>query len=174
MCAAAGSYPGSEAGSGSSISGSGPKAPPAAFNQIEALITQTLGAGGPGGDWKQVDECWVLYPPEGQQPKALVHFVGGAFVGAAPQLAYRPLLEALAARGALVSKDRQGWACRASMTPRCNQGHNVVLRASVQAIEGCVCALVSGAWPPLETHGLHAPHGALQYGLLGPIIYMQL
>ena len=46
----------------------------------------------------------MLYPPEGAEPKALVHFLGGAFLGAAPQLAYRPLLEALAARGALVSR----------------------------------------------------------------------
>ncbi len=115
VCAAAGSYPGSEASSGSSSSSSGGlKAPPAAFNQIEALITQTLGAGGPGGDWKQVEECWVLYPPDNQQPKALVHFIGGAFVGAAPQLAYRPLLEALAARGALVRRQAYlfwWWCC---------------------------------------------------------------
>lgn len=48
--------------------------------------------------------CFVLYPPEGAgEPRCLVHFIGGSFVGAAPQLAYRPLLEALAARGALVS-----------------------------------------------------------------------
>lgn len=53
----------------------------------------------------------MLYPPEGQEPKCLVHFVGGAFVGAAPQLAYRPLLEALAARGALVSGQGQGHCC---------------------------------------------------------------
>ncbi len=44
----------------------------------------------------------MQYPPEGAAPKALVHFVGGAFVGAAPQMAYRPLLEALAERGAMV------------------------------------------------------------------------
>lgn len=78
-------------------------APPAAFNKLEALIGEAFGTGGPGGDWKQVEECWVLSPPEGQAPKCLVHFVGGAFVGATPQLAYRPLLEALVARGAMVS-----------------------------------------------------------------------
>jgi hypothetical protein len=44
----------------------------------------------------------VLFPPAGRQPEAAVHFLGGAFVGAAPQLAYRPLLEALASRGVLV------------------------------------------------------------------------
>jgi hypothetical protein len=44
----------------------------------------------------------VLYPPEGRAPEAAVHFLGGAFVGAAPQLAYRPFLEALASRGVLI------------------------------------------------------------------------
>ncbi len=48
--------------------------------------------------------CFVLYPPEAAgEPRCLIEFIGGSFVGAAPQLAYRPLLEALAARGALVS-----------------------------------------------------------------------
>ena len=47
--------------------------------------------------------CFVLYPPEGAEPRCLVQFIGGSFVGAAPQLAYGPLLEALAGRGALVS-----------------------------------------------------------------------
>ena len=73
----------------------------ATFTNLERLISDTLGGGGPGGDWREVEGCWVLYPPEGA-PRILVHFTGGAFVGAAPQLAYRPLLEALAARGALV------------------------------------------------------------------------
>ena len=36
-------------------------------------------------------------------PKAVIHFVGGAFVGAAPQLSYRLLLESLAAKGLYVS-----------------------------------------------------------------------
>ena len=103
ICAAAGSYPGSSSGVNGGVTSGYPRAPPAAFNQLESLISQTYGTGGPGGDWRQVEECWVLYPPNGVQPKALVHFIGGAFVGAAPQLAYRPLLEALAARGALVS-----------------------------------------------------------------------
>lgn len=34
-----------------------------------------------------------------------MHFLGGAFVGAAPQLAYRLFLESLASRGVLVSEE---------------------------------------------------------------------
>ena len=86
------------------------------FRSVEALITRTLsgGAGGSGGGgnvnrWRQVEGSWVLHPPPAQPgapparpPQAVISFLGGAFVGAAPQLAYSPLLEALAARGAIV------------------------------------------------------------------------
>jgi UDP-N-acetylglucosamine enolpyruvyl transferase len=40
----------------------------------------------------------------GTVAEAVVHFLGGAFVGAAPQLSYRSFLEGLAARGVLVSE----------------------------------------------------------------------
>lgn len=44
----------------------------------------------------------MLRPPHRATPKAIVHFVGGAFVGAAPQLTYRLLLELLASKGLMV------------------------------------------------------------------------
>jgi dipeptidyl aminopeptidase/acylaminoacyl peptidase len=47
-------------------------------------------------DWQEVSGNWVLIPPK---PTAIVHFLGGAFVAAAPQLTYRWLLEALASQG---------------------------------------------------------------------------
>ncbi|MGQ9866661.1 MAG: DUF1350 family protein [Pseudanabaenaceae cyanobacterium] len=43
--------------------------------------------------WISVEEAWVLTPP---RPRAVVHFLGGAFAAAAPQLSYRALLEFLA------------------------------------------------------------------------------
>ena len=46
----------------------------------------------------------MLYPPKNRAPEAVVHFLGGAFVGAAPQLSYRLFLEALSNRNALVSE----------------------------------------------------------------------
>ena len=42
-------------------------------------------------------DVWVLKPQVGI-PSAIVHFVGGVFVGAAPQLTYRLFLERLADR----------------------------------------------------------------------------
>ena len=44
----------------------------------------------------------MLRPPVDREPVAAVHFVGGAFVGAAPQLTYGAFLQALAEYGVLV------------------------------------------------------------------------
>jgi hypothetical protein len=119
--AGAADLPGS---SGTASSASSSKAPPQGFTNLELMIANQLG-GGPGGDWKEMEGCWVLRPPNDAAPKCLVHFIGGSFVGAAPQLAYRPLLEALAARGALVSLPR--WLEAAMPT------ESVVWLASVDA-----------------------------------------
>lgn len=48
-------------------------------------------------NWQPIGQNWVLLP---RRPiVAVLHFVGGAFVGAAPQLSYGKLLEAIAAQG---------------------------------------------------------------------------
>lgn len=47
-------------------------------------------------DWREVSGNWIMVPP---RPRAIVHFLGGAFVAAAPQVTYRMLLEALAEDG---------------------------------------------------------------------------
>ena len=46
--------------------------------------------------WQEVSGNWFLVP---EQPRGLIHFLGGAFVAAAPHLTYRWLLEALYAEG---------------------------------------------------------------------------
>ena len=47
-------------------------------------------------DWQEVSGSWVLIP---QNPKGIVHFLGGAFVATAPQVTYRWLLEQLGRQG---------------------------------------------------------------------------
>ncbi|MGP1375305.1 MAG: DUF1350 family protein [Almyronema sp.] len=47
-------------------------------------------------DWQAVAGNWILVP---SKPKALIHFLGGAFVATAPHLTYRWLLEALGRQG---------------------------------------------------------------------------
>lgn len=74
------------------------------FGSIERMIASNFNNVQPGlrGDWVEIEGNWVLRPLDGSAT-SVVHFLGGAFVGAAPQLTYRLLLEALAARGIMVS-----------------------------------------------------------------------
>lgn len=50
-------------------------------------------------NWRPVGQNWVLLP---RRPVAVIHFLGGAFVGAAPQFSYGKLLEFLAAQGYVI------------------------------------------------------------------------
>jgi len=57
----------------------------------------------PLGDWQEQDGNYLLVPPTTQQqPKALIHFLGGALVGASPHVTYRYLLERLASEGFVI------------------------------------------------------------------------
>ncbi|KAG2486357.1 hypothetical protein HYH03_014938 [Edaphochlamys debaryana] len=93
---------------GSTVNGATPAnrtpSTPNVFSNIESMIQQTFTSTQPGQrwDWREVEGCYVLFPPSGRPPTAVVHFLGEAFVGAAPQMAYRLFLEALANRDILV------------------------------------------------------------------------
>ncbi|GLC38392.1 hypothetical protein PLESTB_001582700 [Pleodorina starrii] len=93
---------------GSTINGATPanrpQTTPSIFTNIESMIQATFHSSQPGhrSDWREVEGCFVLFPPSGRPPAAVAHFMGGAFVGAAPQMAYRLFLEALANRDILV------------------------------------------------------------------------
>jgi len=55
------------------------------------------------GDWELVGGNYLLKPKlEQGPPRALIHFLGGAIVGAAPHVSYRYVLEELAQEGYLV------------------------------------------------------------------------
>jgi len=54
------------------------------------------------GRWEELHGNYILRPPPDQQPRALIHFLGGALLGAAPQLSYRYMLERLSSRGYLI------------------------------------------------------------------------
>jgi hypothetical protein len=47
-------------------------------------------------NWQEISGNWVYIP---RQPRAVIHFLGGAFVAAAPHLTYRLLLEDLGKQG---------------------------------------------------------------------------
>lgn len=65
-----------------------------------------------GGRWEELHGNFILRPQYSSPPnsssllppppRALIHFLGGALLGAAPQLTYRYLLERLSSHGFLV------------------------------------------------------------------------
>lgn len=75
------------------------------YRDIERLLTETVqqsqGAWGGSTDWSEVEGAWVL-KPKSSKPWSVVHFIGGIFVGAAPQLTYRLFLERLSEKGIMV------------------------------------------------------------------------
>mmetsp|Transcript_22386 Transcript_22386/g.55368 ORF Transcript_22386/g.55368 Transcript_22386/m.55368 type:complete len:456 (-) Transcript_22386:398-1765(-) len=64
--------------------------------------TTKASVGGKVGNWEEIHNNWVLRPPSSEPPRALLHFLGGALVGAAPHITYRYMLERLADKGFLV------------------------------------------------------------------------
>jgi hypothetical protein len=50
-------------------------------------------------EWLEVEKNWVLTPP---RAKAVIHFLGGAFLAVSPHVAYKRLLEALAQTGYVI------------------------------------------------------------------------
>ena len=58
------------------------------------------------GRWEYMHGNYVLRPskkaPNPEAPKALIHFLGGAFVGASPHNAYRYILEKLSEKGYII------------------------------------------------------------------------
>ena len=55
------------------------------------------------GNWEYLHGNWVLRPSSTEEvPRAVLHFLGGALVGASPHITYRYMLERLAEKGFLV------------------------------------------------------------------------
>ena len=82
-----------------------PERPNPVFQTVETAIQRTFNSQQPGhrNDWREIEGSYVLFPPSSRPPEAIVHFLGAAFVGAAPSIAYRLFLEALSNRNVLVS-----------------------------------------------------------------------
>ncbi|KEH39891.1 DUF1350 family protein [Medicago truncatula] len=52
--------------------------------------------------YTNLNSCLVIPPPTSTKPRAIIKFIGGAFVGAIPQLTYGYLIELLAKEGFVV------------------------------------------------------------------------
>ncbi|CAJ1942109.1 unnamed protein product [Sphenostylis stenocarpa] len=65
------------------------------FKHVKSLLDSRVYDGWWGSrDWIEVEGAWIL-KPKSSRPNFVVHFIGGIFVGAAPQLTYRWFLERL-------------------------------------------------------------------------------
>ncbi|KAB5553042.1 hypothetical protein DKX38_010353 [Salix brachista] len=52
--------------------------------------------------YTQMESCLVIPPPKGRKPLAIIKFLGGAFIGAVPEVTYSCLIELLAKNGYVV------------------------------------------------------------------------
>ena len=71
-----------------------PKKEPFIFPDVDSI--------GIRGRWEELDGNYLLRPPTDTAPLGVIHFLGGAFVGAAPHITYRYLLERLSEANYLV------------------------------------------------------------------------
>lgn len=94
----AGASSASASASGSSASASSTRDAFASFERALADASRMSGSSSERG-WEKVDDAYVLRPRNGTKATKLVHFTGGAFVGASPQLTYGYFLEQLVERG---------------------------------------------------------------------------
>jgi hypothetical protein len=66
----------------------------------EAAATESVQRIGAPPPYQRVGDC-LVYPSKGK-PKGLIHFLGGAFIGAAPDVTYSFFIELLAKEGFLI------------------------------------------------------------------------
>ncbi|EEH60120.1 uncharacterized protein MICPUCDRAFT_3522, partial [Micromonas pusilla CCMP1545] len=133
--------------------------PTDAFAALEALLTAASESSGPSSarGWKELEGAWVLPPPNGRAAVGVVHFIGGAFVGASPQLTYRLLLESLSARGDLTIV----------ATPYAIGFDHLRLADEIQFVfDRCVRSL-GKEYDTLPVYGVGHSMGALMHALIG-------
>ena len=114
-------------------------------------------------DWQEISGNWIYIP---SRPKAIVHFLGGAFIGAAPHLSYRSLLE---------ETSQQGYGIIA--TPFLNTfDHIDIARHVIESFEWCVEQLqMAGKLPKryLPIYGLGHSMGCKLHLLIGSLFAVE-
>lgn len=110
-------------------------------------------------DWQEFSGNWIYIP---SRPKAILHFLGGAFIGAAPHVTYRSLLE---------DTSQKGYAIIA--TPFINTFDHVdIARNVLESFEWCVEQLQIARKLPnryLPIYGLGHSMGCKIHLLIGSL-----
>mmetsp|Transcript_21023 Transcript_21023/g.31710 ORF Transcript_21023/g.31710 Transcript_21023/m.31710 type:complete len:427 (+) Transcript_21023:137-1417(+) len=76
---------------------------PSRLNAVSETATQSEAEKPMMGNWEELHGNYILRPDVEQgPPRALLHFLGGALVGAVPHVTYRYMLERLVEKGFLV------------------------------------------------------------------------
>ena len=68
----------------------------------DAFLFPDIDSIGLKGRWEELEGNYLLRPPVNTTPIGVIHFLGGAFVGAAPHITYRYLLERLSEANYLI------------------------------------------------------------------------
>lgn len=136
------------------------------YRDIERVLTETVRQSQEGwrssGDWNEVEGAWVLRP-KNCEVMSIVHFVGGIFVGAAPQLAYRLFLERLAEKGVLVVA-----------TPYASGFDHFLIADEVQfKFERCLRSLQESV-QDIPTFGIGHSLGSVIHLLIGCVSYFYI
>jgi hypothetical protein len=116
-------------------------------------------------EWQEIHGNWILVPP---RPRAIIHFLGGAFVATAPQVTYRSLLEYLARQGyAVVATPFVNTLDHTAIAQRVHRLSNLVLEYLQDEVirmrslpiygvghsMGCKLHLLMGSLFPIERAG---------------------
>ncbi|XP_057799077.1 uncharacterized protein LOC131014921 [Salvia miltiorrhiza] len=96
----------------------------------------SFGYGG-GKIYRRLGSCLVIPPTKGRKPKALVKFLGGAFIGAVPEVTYSYLLGLLAEEGYLII----------SVPYNVTFDHEQVTREIYQRFHTCLDSILSTGLP---------------------------
>ncbi|CAA6673039.1 unnamed protein product [Spirodela intermedia] len=90
--------------------------------------------------FSRLDSCLVIPPPSGRKPLAVIMFLGGAFVGAVPEVTYSYLLELLAEEGFLL----------VSVPYNVTFDHSRAAREVYEMFNGCMEKLSASGVPDTE------------------------
>ncbi len=114
-------------------------------------------------EWQEISGSWILIP---NNPKGMIHFLGGAFVGTAPSITYRWLLEQLA---------KEGYGIVA--TPFINTfDHTAIARSVLNRYETIVDRLYSNhkmSQRYLPTYGIGHSMGCKLHLLIGSLFSVE-
>ncbi|XP_078428231.1 initiation factor 4F subunit (DUF1350) isoform X2 [Wolffia australiana] len=108
------------------------------YGRFAGAQKQSIGKSSRDGKiFSRCESCLVVPPPKGRKPIAVIMFLGGAFIGAVPEVTYSYLIEMLAKEGFLI----------VSVPYKVTFDHSVVAREVYEKFHACFERLSSSGVP---------------------------